>query len=125
MNAKIEFSTNPIKYSDMLNQMDAHDIHQVAIPFSVILTSCNVSKKTASETLVFEDIIQAKNANNGKGKAQKVIINNVVLSNIVRNKQSDRLRKMYFINSKEVRSVNLRFVTHFKSHKETKYRRVI
>lgn len=123
MNTTIEFSKNPIKYTDMLNQMDAHDIHQVPIPFSLIVSGCNKAKKTARETFVFENVIQAKNVNNGNGTS-KIVINNAVLSTIIRTKSSDRLRKILFLNSKEIRSVNLRFITHFKSHKESKFRRV-
>lgn len=121
---KIEFSNNPILLTDVLKKMDSLDIKGFAIPFSIIVSSSNITS-TPGQTLVFENVILSKNAKKMYTN-NKITINNTIIDSLG-SKDSripDKIKQVLYPDSGQIRNVNIRFITHFKSSNESKYRRV-
>lgn len=121
---KIEFSNNPILLTDVLKKMDSLDIKGFAIPFSIIVSSSNITS-TPGQTLVFENVILSKNAKKMYTN-NKITVNNTIIDSLG-NKDSripDKIKQVLYPDSGQIRNVNIRFITHFKSVNESKYRKV-
>jgi len=99
-----------------MEAMDKHGLDGMPVPFSLVAITCNRSKNTGGDILILTDVIQAKHQKLLPKMARKVIVTKSAVKHLPSDLQS-RVRRLYIINSGEIRNVNLRLITHFNNQK--------
>ena len=118
----MEFNKNAIPIAELPMKMEAFNVKHEPIPFDIIVSTCNYSKNTGGQILMFENVIQAKFI-----RLMPKFINFSVSKSVVdtvRPELKNRIRRLFFLDSKEVRNVNIRYITHFKFHHEPTFTRI-
>lgn len=118
----MEFSQNAIPIAELPMKLEAFSPKHEPIPFDVIVSTCNYSRNEGGRILLFENVIQAKFV-----KLVPKFINISITkssTDTVRPELQNRIRRVFFLDSQEIRNVNIRFITHFKFHHEAKFRRI-
>jgi hypothetical protein len=120
----MEFSKTEIQLKHLLKEMDRFYPTGEPIPFSIIAITCNYAKNDGGDIIVLENVIQAKNLAKVKSGLK---INRLPTSSIdsVRPELANRIRRIYIPVSGQIRNVNLRYITHFKSQTDQAYKRIV
>lgn len=118
----MEFNKSAIQVKHLLKEMERYYPDNTPIPFSIIAVSCNYARNEGGEILLFEGVIQAKQAKYLKKQRIGFLPTSSIDS--VRPELANRIRRIFFPVSAQIRNVNIRFITHFKSSTDTVFRRV-
>jgi len=118
----MEISKTEIQLKHMIKQMDRLYPNGEPVPFSLLAVTCNYSKNEGGDVIQLEDVIQAKNINKLKKFKLKKLPSTFI--NAVRPELANRIRRLYIPVSQEIRNVNIRYITHFKSNTDQAYKRI-
>lgn len=122
MNSNLSLS-GPISFQKLIDCMDAHDLKGNPIPFCLIAITCNYSKNSGGEIEVYENVIEVKNVKLLPREAKIIEFKKSIIDTLPV-KMAQRVRRLYHLDTDEIKSVNVRYITHFKFVSQNTYQKI-